>query len=292
MIRALMSALIAGLMSLPASANEMLPTYRIVSEDGEKNALRIAVRLEERQIETTLQAIADDVRSACPKVTVHFFLPSSEISDKAWAEVRLTTPQPSRSPAYGATKRKLFFRAEAASDRRNRVGVWLISPPALTGRLTIYRDTKGASFAEWRLRNRQTTTDALQEVRTPRGRRFVIADSDGGYYQIGANGTLELGVQGRRIAIAEPLKVGAPAIAERTPGKPMLVSDAARNPVSPAAQTGASEVADGAAPATAKAAARRSTATVRKKPIVRQAEASFYDNLGTCAITAGGHPGL
>ena len=123
------------------------------------------------------------------------------------------------------------------------------------------------------------TTDALKELRTNQGRRFVIVDSDGGYYQLSSNGTLELGVEGRKIAIAEPLKIASPAVAVRSPAK--AAPDTA-SVVQSDAQKSAAEIAklpakaEGAAPAHAKPAVRRNAA-VRKKPAVRQADATAND---------------
>ncbi|MGB4865411.1 MAG: hypothetical protein WBP38_05905 [Hyphomicrobium sp.] len=282
MVRAMMSAMVVLLLALPVSAVWASPAYRVVSEDGDSAALRVTVRLDARQSEADLQAIADEVRAHLPTTkvvrSVLFYLPATALTEKAWAEVRLSTP-PVVTISGVRLDEEAAYRAEVASDTRPRVGVWLTSPPALTGRLTIYRDKTGQPFAEWRLRSGQMTTDALKELRTNQGRRFVIVDSDGGYYQLSSNGTLELGVEGRKIAIAEPLKIASPAVAVRSPAK--AAPDTA-SVVQSDAQKSAAEIAklpakaEGAAPAHAKPAVRRNAA-VRKKPAVRQADATAND---------------
>lgn len=188
--------------------------YKIVSNDGPADAVRVTVRLEARQSEADLRAIADDVRARLPAAkivrSVAFYLPAMPLAGNAWAEVR---QQPSQSVTVSGLRleEEIAYRSEAAADTRKRIGVWLTSPPALPGRLTIYRAGPSKIFAEWQLRNGQTTTDALIESRGTRGRRYDIAGGDGGYYQLGANGTLELGNRSTVIAVAEPLKVTAPA---------------------------------------------------------------------------------
>jgi len=66
MVRAMMSAMVVLLLALPVSAVWASPAYRVVSEDGDSAALRVTVRLDARQSEADLQAIADEVRATCP----------------------------------------------------------------------------------------------------------------------------------------------------------------------------------------------------------------------------------
>jgi hypothetical protein len=196
-------------LALSAAIAQAAPPYRIISEYGAADALRVAVRLDARQPEADLRQIADDVRSRLPQQkrvrNVTFYLPFMNVADAAWAEVKLT-------PAVAVTvsglrlEEELAYQREASADTRPQIGVWLTSPPALAGKLTLYRDGRGKTFAEWQLRSGQKTTDEVSEVRTSRGRRYEIAGSNGGYYQIGSGGTLELGTAATVIAVAEPLK--------------------------------------------------------------------------------------
>ncbi|MEQ1671771.1 MAG: hypothetical protein ABL893_12990, partial [Hyphomicrobium sp.] len=161
----------------PASGLAGNPAYKIISQDGAAGALRVSVRLDSRQSEADLKAIANEVRARLPaqKVvrSVAFYLAGMPLSAAAWAEVS-EQPVQKVSVAGLRLEEEVAYRAQAASDNRNRVGVWLTSPPALPGRLTIYRDANGKVFAEWQLRSGQTTTDALIETRSNRGRRYDI----------------------------------------------------------------------------------------------------------------------
>lgn len=215
----------------PSAAFAGVPSYKIISQDnlsngGTAGAVRVSVRIDGRQSEAALKTIADEVRARLPaqKVvrSVGFYLSGMPLTAAAWAEV-------SQSPVQKVTvsglrlEEEIAYSQEAALDTRNRVGVWLTSPPALPGRLTIYRDAKGKVFAEWQLRSGQTTTDTLNEARGNRGRRFDIAGGDGGYYQMGANGTLELGNGTTVIAVAEPLKPAVPKTPEAAAALPAVM---------------------------------------------------------------------
>ena len=226
------SACIGHLRAVPSYAT---PVYRIVSQDAAAAAdgVRVSVRLEARQTASDLKLIADDVRARLPRNTSceasRFILPTTALTGNAWAEVKT-------SPAVAVTIYGLrldeeeAYRADASADTRNRIGVWLTSPPALAGRLTLYRDTKGKTFAEWQLRNGQKTTDDVSESRAKGGRRFDIAGGDGGYYRLDGNGTLELGNARSVIAIAEPFKLTAP--------KPVVDGPAVAPPTKTPAATG------------------------------------------------------
>ena len=209
-MRRIAAAVALAAFGLFASAANAAPQYRIISEDGASDALRVAVRLEARQHEADLRLVADEVRSRLPAQkhvrSVVFFLPFMDISGPAWAEVKLV-------PAAAVTisglrlEEEVAFRREASADTRALIGVWLTSPPALAGRMTLYRDGRGKTFAEWQLRSGEKTTDEVSEARSNRGRRYEIAASKGGYYQIVSGGMLELGNAGTVIAVAEPLQL-------------------------------------------------------------------------------------
>lgn len=278
------------------------PAYRIVSQDIVRqntisqdkaaDSVRVSVRLDARVAASDLQRIADDVRARLPANqivgSVAFYLPQSQLNGNAWADVKF-------APLAGVTVYGLRLdeedahRAEASADTRNRIGVWLTSPPALAGRLTLYRNAKGKTFAEWQLRNGQKTTDEVFESRAQGGRRFDIAGGDGGYYRLDGNGALELGNARSVIAIAEPLKLTAPKAGVVTPAASVAPGPAPAAQTTPlaAAHPGPAQTvglpAAGLAPVVSAATpARKRTVTVR--PHAPQRAVRQADNVGD-AIT-------
>jgi hypothetical protein len=195
--------------------------YRIVSEDISQPAgvRSVAVTVPKRIGEAELARIADLVRARekvpHEKTVVEFYLPGMKIGAGAgaWA---VATYQPSLKVAIIGLRldEEQAAIAEAASDRRNVVGVWLMAPPAAPGRLTIYRE--GArTFGEWRLRDGTLSVEELIEARDGRGRRLTPAAGSPDYYLLGWNGGLELRDNSSLIATAERL----PGFGERTPSK-------------------------------------------------------------------------
>lgn len=240
----LAKGLLIAALSLASCAQSAagMPQYKIISEDKSADGVVVAVRLETRQSASDLKVIAHDIKARLPaqKVvrSVAFFLPLMGLTGKAWAEVRVL---PSESVAvYGLRlDEEDAHRAEISRDSRDRIGVWLTEPPALAGRLTLYREKPGKSFVEWQLRSGQKTTDEVREVRDRNGRRFEIVGGDGGYYRIVGNGALELGNAQSVIATAEPLKP-APVKPAVTPAVPIASGGTAPSPaVHTGAQTGA-----------------------------------------------------
>ncbi len=233
-----------------ATAASGRPAYRVVSEDLEGEVRKVAVRLDGRAGDADLTAIAGALRAkkTAGKVpqTVAFYLPGMSLSEAPWADVRF---DPAAKVVILGLRfdEELAFRTEAASDPRPLAGVWLTSPPAIPGKLSIWRERSGKAFAEWQLRNGQKTIDELIETRSQRGRRFEIKGSDGGYYLALWNGALELGDKAQVIAVAERLTIDAPQVAK----SPAVTGPVAPAIIAPAATTGAAAAAD---PVTAVAA--------------------------------------
>jgi hypothetical protein len=220
-----------------SSADAGLP-YRILSQDGKPDAMRVAVRLDARQSDADLKAIAGEVKARLPAQqqvqSVAFYLSTAALTEAPWAEVKMLG-QPVVTVRGLRLNEEASYRAEAGQDRRDRVGVWLTSPPALPGMLTIWRDTSGKVLAEWQLRSGQKTVDALHETKSQRGRRFEIEESAGGYYLLLWNGELELGSKGTAIATAERLVVEPVKVAKETV-KPGIPAAAAMKPAAPAVE--------------------------------------------------------
>ncbi len=116
-----------------------------------------------------------------------------------------------------------LYLSELRNDRRQLVGAWLTSPPAVPGRLAIFRD-KGKVFAEWRLRNGLKTVDELEESRVNRGRRYDVKGENAGHFVVTAAGTLELRDADKLIAVAERVSpdklVPQAPVSAGTPGNP------------------------------------------------------------------------
>ena len=232
MIRILVAMALLGVAGNPIHAADAILSYRVVSEDRARDGVTVSVRIAARATETDLIAVAESLRAKKPaKSLVHavkFYLDTAKLSDPPWADVRF-------EPAPRVTVRGLRFdeeqayRAAAASDPRPLLGVWLTSPPAMPGKLSIWREKGGKTFAEWHLRNGQKSIDELVETRSQRGRRFEIAGANGGYYLALWSGGLELGDKTQIIAVAERLTFDAP--------KSVSAKDAVKAPdVTPAAQ--------------------------------------------------------
>jgi hypothetical protein len=232
MIKFLVATALLVVAASPVQAANGLPPYRIVSEDRAGDGLTVAVRLAARATEADLIAIAQRLKAnkpATPGVNaISFYLDAAKLIDAPWADVHF-------EPAARVTVRGLrldeeqAYRAAAMTDPRPLLGVWLTSPPAMPGKLSIWREKGGKAFAEWHLRNGQKAIDELIETRAPRGRRYEIAGANGGYYLALWGGGLELGDNKHVIALAERLSFDAP--------KPAPAQDAVKAPdATPAAQ--------------------------------------------------------
>jgi hypothetical protein len=221
---------IAIALTVWATAAEAVPAYKIVSEDIQAGSKSISVRIDGRLNEADLASLADTLqRQKAPDKTallVKYYLPAMPLNDAPWAVVHYA---PNRNVTINGLRldEEEAFRAKAESDPRNLVGVWLTSPPAVPGKLTIWRETNRNMYAEWQLRNGTKTIDQLVETRSQRGRRYNIVGADGGYYLGLWNGSLELGDQDSVIAIAERLKFEKSKV-------PLTLAVSARAPANPA----------------------------------------------------------
>ena len=226
-MKRLLWAALWTLSALGANAAAPLPAFQIVSEDGEVSARRIAVRTAQPLPEAALKAMTEAIAARQPKATtvdaIRIFLPDMKLNETPWADVR--PGQSMKITINGIRAGEIeTYRAEAAADTRNVIGVWVTAAPAVPGRLTIWRDKTGKHFAEWRLRNGQKTTDELDENKVSKGRRFDIRGSSGGYYLAAWNGQLELGEKSNVIAVAERLtydKAAPAATPGQTPARAM-----------------------------------------------------------------------
>lgn len=216
---ALALVLTAPSMAVAQSAGQS--PYKVVSEEQRDDGASLVIRLERRLSESQLSALADVVRlkrlQNKPQIaSIAFHLPASPLTAPAWATARF---HPETRVAIAGLRREEedAYRAAAATDARQIVGVWLTSPPALPGMLTIFRDRDRRFFAEWRLRSGQKTLDEVHQSIGSRGKRYDIAAAGGGYYLALWGGALQLGDGDAVIALAERLdfekKPLAPAVA-------------------------------------------------------------------------------
>ena len=195
--------------------------YRIASDEASSETSRrvVAVVLAKRLAEAEIGRMADIVRAKekapFERTIVNFYLPRMKIGEGAWAAA-IYNPGLKISIVGLRLDEEQAAIAEAASDQRPRVGVWLTAPPAAPGRLTIYLDGARA-FAEWRLRNGDKSVEELIETRDPKGRRFATKTGGADYYLITWNGELELRDGQSIIATGEKL-IG---IAETPAAKPV-----------------------------------------------------------------------
>jgi hypothetical protein len=193
--------------------------YRIATDEAstETSRRKVAVVLAKRVPEAEIGSIADAVRAKekvpFERTTVSFYLPRMKIGEGAWATATFN-PALKISIIGLRLEEEQAAVAEASSDPRPRVGVWLTAPPAAPGRLTIYRE--GAqTFAEWRLRNGDKSVDELVETRDPKGRRFATKAGGTDHYLLTWNGELELRDGQSIIATGEKLTVAADASAAK-----------------------------------------------------------------------------
>lgn len=258
--------LLCLLCGAPALADEGARRHKIVSEDGAGPERSIAVRIDQRAPEADIKALAftlrDKAKPGKAPAVVRFYLSGMALSDAPWAVMRFD--EGAHLDISGLRHEEVqAFTAEAAADTRDIQGVWLTSAPALPGKLTIWRTSKGERFAEWHLRTGKKTIDELMEVKTPRGRRYEIKGSDGGYYLATWAGPLELGEGKAVIATAERLVIPkdkpaaaaaapAPTAKAQDPLADKMAAPPARSPASPqqAAAAVAAEAADATAPVT------------------------------------------
>lgn len=187
--------------------------YKILSEDGAGDRRSIAIRLPGRVSEAEIKRIAEELiakrRATSGRIVVRLFLDGMALDQTPWAVASVQAELKIAISGLKLEEEELFI-SELRNDRRQIVGAWLTSPPAVPGRLLIFRD-KGKVFAEWRLRNGLKTIDELGESRIGRGRRYDVKGDNAGHFVVTAAGVLELRDADRLIAVAEaitPEKLG------------------------------------------------------------------------------------
>ena len=264
----------------PAHASDA-PKFKIVAVDGNADARVLAVRLEARVLQKDLKSLVQTIAASRKKgekvASLRFYLPGSELSQDPWATAQIDGSEIQLHVLGLRAEEVAQYRAEAQADTRDVVGVWITSPPALPGKLTIFKNPKGGFAAEWHLRSGQKTTDQVTMSRAYRGYRYDVVGGDGAYYLATWSGPLQLGNSTRIIAYGEKLliekkPVTAPApVAVQKPGSPVA---AAQAPAATAAtgtqQAGTTAAADPAAvagvpPPAVVPRARRSKAAARPK---------------------------
>ena len=193
-----------------AAKHEIAPAYKIVGDDDVMGLRRVTVRIDRRLSESDLRAVSEAVRktqkAGAAFDTVAFYLPAMKLAQGPWAQQQLSSG--GKITILGLRlDEENAYRADAQSEQRPVIGMWLTSPPAMPGRLMIWRDRNGKIFAEWHLRTGQKTVDELNEQHSSRGRRFDIAGASGAYYLATWGGDLELGDKSSVIAVAERMVV-------------------------------------------------------------------------------------
>ncbi len=253
MARIWASLICVGLLACAGPAHaQALPDSKTVSIDGPEGARVIAVRVNERLSERVLYDLAGDLaakhKSGETVAAISFFLPKSDLAAQPWAIARFENTRPDIAILGLRAEEEALFRSEAQLDGRDVVGVWLTSPPALPGKLTILKSKDGL-IAEWHLRNGQKTYDKLNASRSSRGVRYTVIGGDGAYYLAARGGELLLGDATRIIAVAERLPVDPKArlaaskaqvsgVTPAIPDQGATTADAASAaPVIPAAKT-------------------------------------------------------
>lgn len=235
-------------------------SYKTVSIDGPEDSRNIAVRVNERISERALYDLANEIntkrKTGETVASVSFFLPKADLAAQPWAIARFQGALPDVSILGLRAEEEALFRSEAQLDSRDVVGVWLTSPPALPGKLTILRSKEGL-VAEWHLRSGQKTTDRVTTSRTSRGMRYTVVGGDGAYYLATYGGDLLLGDASRVIAVAEKLPVDPTArvAAKTTEASPVSATADPASPVAKPSRTPSRR-------ASRSAPARKSSATV------------------------------
>jgi hypothetical protein len=226
---------------------QALATHAVVSEDLSEQRRAVFVRIERRLDEPELVRIAAAMRArekrAYARTQVNFFLPGMALNQGGWASV-VFSPEPKVLISGLRREDEDMFVAEHQLDRRPLLGSWLTSPPAATGRLTIYSD-HGRVFSEWRLRSGIKTVEELREGAMGRGRQFEVAD--GGRFVLTKSGDLEIWDKSTFIAVGERLRAEpTPVVVGQTPRKtPMAAPEAGltKRPAVPLAQAPAAQAA-------------------------------------------------
>jgi len=142
---------------------------------------------------------------AYERTIINFYLPSMNLGDGSWATISYT---PDRHMTINGLTREeeLAFIEKIKADKRDRIGSWLASSPAIAGEVTIFK--KGAKkLIEWSLRNGLKSTSEIIETRTWRGRRFDIKSGSKTYFLINNQNDLEIRDQRGLVATGERIEI-------------------------------------------------------------------------------------
>lgn len=240
----------------------------------------MAVRVNERLSERVLYDLAGDLAAKHKPgeaiAAISFFLPKSDLAAQPWAIARFENTRPEIAILGLRAEEEALFRSEAQLDARDVVGVWLTSPPALPGKLTILKSKDGL-IAEWHLRNGQKTYDKLNASSSARGVRYTVVGGDGAYYLAAHGGELLLGDATRIIAVAERLPVD--------PNARLAASKAQAAGLSPAVPAQAATTADAVSVSAASVIPAAKTPRARSR---RAVQAPAPKNGGFVADLMGG----
>lgn len=233
-MKAFAAAILVSVVALAASQSNALAgaAYRVAGEELHSGRATLSVVLDERPVERDLKQLVVSLQaqrspSKAPLAAIAFHIAAAGRPLPVWAEA--TFEPELRVSILGLRRDEVeFFRAEASVDGRDVVGVWVTSPPALPGKLTIWRAPSRQLFAEWHLRSGQKTADEVFEGRNNRGRHYQVAGANGEYYLALWNGALELGDRSAVLAVAERLSYerapvrASPAVGQTAVSPPVV----------------------------------------------------------------------
>lgn len=247
-MRTFFAALIGALLAFGPAGAADTTHHKIVSIDGSADARRVSVRIDERLGEAALanlgSAIAARAKAGETVATIAVYLPGGDLAHAPWATLKASASGFDITVSGLTAEDEAALRAEAGADGRAIVGMWLTSPPALPGRLTILRAKGGKLIAEWQLKSGQKTVDDLVAQKTGRGIRYDVVGGDGAYYLAAWGGALELGDKSRVIAVAEHIAIGKPVAVKAAPVLPAPAGDAAKTVSPSTTKAGALAAAD------------------------------------------------
>lgn len=266
--------------SLPVASFAAEPP-RIVSEDVSLDRRVLAVRLPGRLAEVDLRALAHNLHKTGKltrdRTLIRFYLGTSPLDTTPWAVAAFQPDLKITFPGLTLEEEQALV-AELASDRRTLLGAWLTAPPAVAGRVAIFRD-KGTVFAEWRLRNGLKTVDELVESRSGRGHRYDVKGESRGHFVVTPQGDLELREGDTLVATGERITVPRAAplpVAARVPAGPVA---------GPGAGSGAVQVGAGQAAANGRAGAATGPDAGSALPVTATPPAASLDRKRSVART-------
>ncbi len=194
--------------SVAHAAGEQRVSYRLIKKEVRGQVHLMSVRLPERTVERALQVIARKLKADetkfHSKTVVNFYLPGMRLENEAWASVVFEMAE--RAEIKGLRHGEIEdFVAEAARDKRDVIGAWILSTPAKPGKLTLYRDGK-RRYAEWKLGKREIVVERVYDSWLRRGMRYDFVEvqkvtGPKSYFVVTKKGRLEIRV-GKKIVAA------------------------------------------------------------------------------------------